>query len=196
VNNPRSRFFFLHVAGLLAALIVAPSGALAQSSIPASSANVAAVNASPVPNLVGFSGILKDASGRTVTGITGVTFLLYKDAQGGAPLWVEAQSVAPDKTGHYAVQLGSTTSAGLPSEVFMSGEARWLAVQMAGEAEQPRVLLVAVPYAMKAGDAATIGGLPASAFVLAAPVNGAGVNNAAPTTSCPRHRRRLRRHRT
>ena len=31
---------------------------------------------------------------------------------------------------------------------------------------QPRVLLVSVPYALKAGDAATLGGLPASAFVL------------------------------
>lgn len=35
------------------------------------------------------------------------------------------------------------------------------------------MLLLSVPYALKAGDAATIGGLPPSAFVLAAPQNGA-----------------------
>src|SRR5207245_7367940 len=35
--------------------------------------------------------------------------------------------------------------------------------------EQPRVLLLSVPYALKAADAETIGGLPPSAFVLAAP---------------------------
>src|SRR5947209_20542227 len=70
-------------------------------------------------------------------------------------------------TGHYTVQLGSTSRPGLPAEVFMTGEARWLGVQVAGEPEQPRVLLVAVPYAMKAADAETIGGLPPSAFVLA-----------------------------
>ncbi len=40
---------------------------------------------------------------------------------------------------------------------------------MQGQVEQPRVLLVAVPYALKAADADTIGGKPASAFVLAAP---------------------------
>jgi hypothetical protein len=53
-----------------------------------------------------------------------------------------------------------------------------------GEAEQPRVLLVAVPYAMKAGDAATIGGLPPSAFVLATPVsaNGNAADRAAVTS--------------
>jgi hypothetical protein len=133
------------------------------------SAGVAAVSASPVPSLVNYSGLLKDSSGRPVTSITGVTFLLYKDSQSGAPVWMETQNVTPDKTGRYTVQLGSTTSAGLPSEVFLTGEARWLGVQMAGETEQPRVLLVAVPYAMKAGDAATIGGLPPSAFLLAAP---------------------------
>ena len=133
------------------------------------SGGVAVVSASPVPSLVSYSGVLKDASGKPVTGIAGVTFLLYKDSQGGAPVWMETQNVTPDKTGRYTVQLGSTTSAGLPSEVFLTGEARWLGVQMAGETEQPRVLLVAVPYAMKAGDAATIGGLPPSAFVLAGP---------------------------
>ena len=38
-----------------------------------------------------------------------------------------------------------------------------------GQAEDARVALVAVPYAMKAKDADTIGGLPPSAFVLAGP---------------------------
>ena len=36
-----------------------------------------------------------------------------------------------------------------------------------GGAEQPRVLLLSVPYALKAADAQTLGGLPASAFLLA-----------------------------
>ena len=40
------------------------------------------------------------------------------------------------------------------------------------------MLLLSVPYALKAGDAATIGGLPPSAFVLAAP--GSGSAQAAP----------------
>ncbi len=54
-------------------------------------------------------------------------------------------------------------------DLFATGEARWLEVQIAGGVPQPRVLLVSVPYALKAADAATLGGLPPSAFALAHP---------------------------
>lgn len=137
----------------------------------AQTTNVAAATAasSVVPRLINYSGVLKNSEGKTLTTITGVTFLLYKDEQGGAPLWLETQNVTPDTTGHYSLQLGTTSANGLSSDLFVSGEARWLAVQVANDTEQARVLLVAVPYAMKAADAETIGGLPPSAFVLAAP---------------------------
>src|SRR5207248_414861 len=64
--------------------------------------------------------------------------------------------------------LGSTRNEGLPMELFATGEPRWLGIQFqrAGEAEQPRVLLASVPYALKAGDAETLGGRPASSYVL------------------------------
>src|ERR1022692_1818489 len=100
-----------------------------------------------VPPLVSFSGKLTDLNGKPLTGVAGAMFALYKDAQGGAPLWLEMQNVYPDKTGHYAVMLGSTTSTGLPSYLFVAGEARWLGVQPQGQAEQPRILLLSVPYA-------------------------------------------------
>ncbi|HTS35241.1 MAG TPA: hypothetical protein VMH04_06190 [Candidatus Solibacter sp.] len=151
------------MAGLLIVLLMSLS-AVAQTS----AANVA-VSPSVVPNLVSFNGTLTDGHGKPVTGIVGVTFLLYKESQGGAPVWLETQNVTPDKSGHYTVQLGSTSSAGLSPALFVAGEPRWLAVQVVGEAEQPRVLLVAVPYAMKAADAETLGGLPPSAFALAVP---------------------------
>ena len=120
-----------------------------------------------VPPLVKFSGALSEVDGKPTTGVVGVTFSLYKDAQGGAPVWIETQNVQPDHAGNYSVMLGSATSAGLPRELFVSGEARWLGVQPQGQAEQPRVLLLSVPYALKAADAETIGGLPPSAFMLA-----------------------------
>ena len=115
-----------------------------------------------VPTMVKFSGTVHEAPSR----IVGITFALYKDEQGGAPLWMETQSVLLDGTGHYTVQLGSTLPAGLPKELFASGEARWLGITPEGQQEQARVLLLSVPYALKAADAETIGGLPASAFVL------------------------------
>jgi hypothetical protein len=158
-----------------------------------SSISVAQQADTVVPTLVSFSGTLTDINGKPLNGVVGVTFYLYKDEQGGSPLWIETQNVQPEKSGHYSVMLGSTTSQGLPTDLFASGEARWLAVQAEGQAEQARILLLSVPYALKAGDAETVGGLPASAFVLAngsgtaastksagAPTNTAAAKNAAP----------------
>jgi hypothetical protein len=117
-----------------------------------------------------------------LNGTFGVTFALYTEQTGGSPLWLETQNVQTTN-GHYNVMLGSATSHGLPTELFSSGQARWLGVQAQGQAEQPRVLLLSVPYALKAGDAQTIGGLPPSAFILAAPQANVAANRASPTTS-------------
>ncbi len=118
-----------------------------------------------VPSMMKFSGVVQGAPSH----IIGITFALYKEQQGGPSLWLETQSVSLDSSGHYSVQLGATLPGGLPKELFTSGEARWLGVQPEGQAEQPRVLLLSVPYALKAADSETVGGLPASAFVLATP---------------------------
>ncbi|MGA8540209.1 MAG: hypothetical protein WB566_11970 [Terriglobales bacterium] len=69
---------------------------------------------------------------KTLTGTVGVTFSLYKDSQGGSPLWLETQNVQTEKNGHYIVMLGSTSSQGLPADLFDSGEARWLGAQPGG----------------------------------------------------------------
>jgi len=108
-----------------------------------------------VPPLVSFSGLLTDDHGKALTGVVGVTFALYKDAQGGAPLWLETQNVYPDKTGHYTVMLGSTTSTGLPGDIFVAGEARWLGIQAQGQPEQPRVVLANLTRLTVIADSAT-----------------------------------------
>ena len=129
-----------------------------------------------VPMLVNYGGVLRGSNSQPLTGaagvtflLYGVTFLLYKDREGGAPLWMETQNVTPDPRGRYTVTLGVTSGEGLPAHLFADGAARWLGVQVTGQAEEARVALVVVPYAMKAKDADTIGGLPPSAFVLAGP---------------------------
>ena len=90
---------------------------------------------------------------------------------GGAPLWQETQTVVVDADGRYTLLLGATLPEGLPLELFASGEARWLGrrFERPGEAEQARVLLASVPYALKASDADTLGGRPPSAYLLAEP---------------------------
>jgi hypothetical protein len=125
---------------------------------------------STVPRLVNFSGVLKDSSGKALTGSVTLTLSLYTEQDGGSPLWVETQSVQPDDQGHYTLLLGATQPNGLPLDLFTSGTAQWLGIQPAlpGAVEQPRVLLVGMPYALKAVDSDTLGGLPASAFLQAA----------------------------
>jgi hypothetical protein len=169
-------------------LLVILSGLIAGQQPNASSAVV-------VPRLMNYSGKAVDATGALVPaakngGTIGATFAIYQDQYDGAPLWIETQSVTTDSKGNYTVQLGASRSEGLPLELFTSGQARWLGVRMNGGEEQPRVMLLSVPYALKAGDAATIGGLPPSAFVLAASPVGPGASgstalapSAAPSTS-------------
>jgi len=123
-----------------------------------------------VPRVIQFSGVLRDSAGQPLAGVQGVSFALYREQEGGSPLWIETQNVSADEYGRFAALLGAATSDGVPIEMFSSGESRWLGVaaNVPGEPEQPRVLLVSVPYALKAADAETLGGLPASAFLLAA----------------------------
>ena len=158
---------------LLAALTLMFAQALTAAAAPQAASSAQAPSAreagsdSVVPRLIQFSGIVKDAAGKPPAGPVGLTFSLYQLQEGGSPLWAETQTVQADSRGFYTVFLGAASPAGLPLDVFMTGAGRWLGVQPALPAvgEQPRVLLVGVPYAFKAADAETLGGKPASAYV-------------------------------
>ena len=145
-----------------------------------------------VPPLIKFSGVVPapgtqnwasvSASGRLVT----TTFSLYALQDGGTPLWSETQKVQLDEQGRYVVFLGASSSSGLPLDLFTSGKALWLGVQpqISGAGELPRVLLAAVPYAVKAADSDTLGGKPASAYALAGTTTQVDVvGSAAPSAS-------------
>jgi hypothetical protein len=120
-----------------------------------------------VPHLVRISNAFLPADGGKPAPAEGVTLSIYRDEREGAPLWQETQNVSVDSAGRYSVLLGATLNDGLPLELFTSGEPRWLGVRFnrPGENEQPRTLLASVPYALRASDAVTLGGLPASAFL-------------------------------
>ena len=118
------------------------------------------------PRVLKFSGVLLDASGKPVNGEVEVTFALYKQEGDEEPLWTETQHLKVDESGGYVALLGVTQATGIPAEVFRSDEARWLAVQVQGQVQQPRTLLVSVPYALKAVEAERLAGKSASDFVL------------------------------
>jgi len=144
-------------------------------------AQTAASNASlastQVPRLIKFSGLAQDETRKPISGVIGITFSLYKDQEGGSPLWMETQNVQADATGRYTALLGSASVEGVPLGLFSSGDAQWLGVQVQGQAAQRRVLLVSVPYALKAHEAETLSGKSISDFVLL------NKSAAAPTTA-------------
>jgi trimeric autotransporter adhesin len=113
-----------------------------------------------VPAVIRYSGALPGQAQERES----VRFSIYAEATGGSALWTESQTVITDKDGKYAVLLGSSSSIGLPKEVFTDGQARWLGIQI-GSGEEQRSLLASVPFAMKAGDASTLAGKSVAEFV-------------------------------
>ena len=141
------------------------SGALALAQV--EQASPPSVSTATVPRLIRIRGAVRDENGRALSGGIGITFALYTDEKDPTAVWQENQTVQLDSAGRYSVLLGASNEGGLPQEVFSTGEARWLGVRPDGQAEQPRILLLSVAYALKAADTDMLGGKPASAFVLA-----------------------------
>jgi len=121
-----------------------------------------------VPHLIKINGVFHPADGQPAGRVESVTLSIYAEAEGGVPLWQEMQTIVLDEQGRYTVLLGATQEGGIPAAVFGSGDAQWLGTvfERPGELEGPRVRLASVPYAFKAQDAETLGGRPASDFVL------------------------------
>lgn len=173
--------------GVFVSLIVASVVQAQQSSV---SSQTSLSNS--FPRLVRFSGTLPDRRGAspTAAAVARVTFAIYEEQSAGAVLWSEIQDIRLDAQGRYSILLGAASSDGLPAELFLTAGARWLGVEVEGRQEEARILLVAVPYALKAADADTLGGKPATAYVLSAGEESAPANatliTATPTRSATR----------
>jgi len=153
-----------------------------------STAIATAPKSGAVPNVIRFSGSFHPTNGMPAQPVAAqpvesLTLSIYRDQTGGAPLWQETQNVAMDGDGKYSVLIGATQNDGVPLDLLSAGEPRWLGVQFnrPGESEQPRVLMASVPYALKSVDAETLGGKPASAYLLAP--SGTLASNAVSTTA-------------
>ena len=139
-----------------------------QPKVAADSAAVSAQDARvTIPRLIRFAGAISSPSGSSLAGTLQITFTLYRQEFDESPLWTEMQAVQVDEQGRYSVLLGATQAEGLPAELFSSSEAHWLGLEIQGQLQQPRTLLVSVPYALKAVDAEMLSGKSLSDFVLA-----------------------------
>lgn len=140
-----------------------------------------------VPRVLRISGAISGLKVLPETSTQAITFALYKDEVGGTPIWTETQEVQIGAAGTYTALLGAANPDGLSLDLFSTADARWLGVQVSGQEEQPRIMFVSVPYALKAADAESLGGKPASVYVTTEPVvdtpNQAGLANRPATGS-------------
>jgi len=143
-------------------LLAVASASMAYAQAPQASPQ-AAVSASATTRLIPVSGTLT-ADGTALRGSVSVTFSLYEAQEGGDAIWQETQQLTADARGRYSAYLGATSP--LPQDAFANEKARWLGVDADGHAQR-RVMLVAVPYALRAVDADTLGGKPVSSFLQA-----------------------------
>jgi hypothetical protein len=116
-----------------------------------------------LPMLIRFSTVIPNPERVSIE--RPMQFAIHSEKEGGMPLWTEDQIVTIGKGGNLTVVLGARSTEGIPKSLFVSGGARWISVSLYGVEVGPRSLVVSVPYAMKAADADTLGGLPLSAFV-------------------------------
>ena len=156
------------------ALIAVISVALASGATAAALSPQAPAQLASAPTVVRLDGELKTPTGAARTGTVLMVASLYADKQDSTPLWVEQQLVTLDGAGRYTIFVGATLDDGVPKEFFLSsssGSGHWLGIAVQGEAEQPRVMLVSVPYALKAREADTLAGKTAADFVLTEHLN-------------------------
>ena len=83
----------------LLVLIVVFPGAISAQSPPTGSSQ-------SVPRLINVSGVFQPANGQPASAVETVTLSIYADAEGGAPLWQETQTIAIDAQGRYSLLLG------------------------------------------------------------------------------------------
>ncbi len=107
------------------------------------------------PRRIKFSGTLNNSYGLPPDTPVVIHFALYTSKERPDSLWSESQLVELGEEGRYTVFLGASEKEGLPPELFSTGAALWLGVQVDGEEEQERVVLMVVPYALNAIDADT-----------------------------------------
>jgi hypothetical protein len=157
-----------HLIAIAVTLLVVASSAR-------SSAQAASSQDVAVPRLITVTGVFQPVDGQPPRAVEAVTLSIYADAVGGAPLWQETQTVSVEANGRYALLLGATRADGIPADVLAAG-AEWLGLRFdrPGEREGPRARLTSVPYALRSADADTLGGRPASAYLLAPTTSGSG----------------------
>ena len=134
---------------------------------------VAASPASAVPAGIGYTAYLADPDGSPYEGVVSFEAELFDAEQGGASVWGPAQlSGVEVHDGHLSLVLDTDQHGAYVGDALTGLSAAWVAfaVKPSGQAWitlSPRQRVLAVPYAIEAGDAQRLGGIEASEFMTA-----------------------------
>ncbi len=122
---------------------------------------IAQQTGSSVPQTLTYQGFLSDASGNPIKdGKYAVTFSIYSSSTGSTALWSERLAVET-QNGIFSTTLGNITPVGN----VIDTPPLFLGIQVESDSElRPRQELTSVPFAIQAGNAATLGGLSPDEF--------------------------------
>jgi Chaperone of endosialidase len=166
------------VAGVV---VFAGAAVLATVAAPAAEAQAPAAPRTSVPRVVRIDGAVPPGAPST-SGTVSIGASIYDADTGGTLLWDETQVVTLDAQGRYTLYLGGSQADGLPAAVLTASAPLWLSLQVAGGAPEARVPLTSVPFALRAADADTLGGLPPSAYLRVDPAGDTTSATTAATT--------------
>jgi microcystin-dependent protein len=135
----------------------------------------AAQMAAAAPAAFSYQGVLRDGQGAALaTKNQTVQFRLYAQGEGGSPIWGRAVAVLLDDNGLFSTELSDAagsaingvTGSGLASILANNaGNALYIGLTVVGTSGEiaPRQTILPVPYAIVAGDVASVSGdLPVS----------------------------------
>jgi len=113
----------------------------------------AMTQATSVPPLVNYQGMLADADGKPLTGSKKIEFSLYDAAMGGNKVWgPQVFDSVPLVNGMFNVILGTTDTAGKSIAEAFGTKDRYLGIKVDDGAElAPRQQILSAPFAIAAG---------------------------------------------
>ena len=117
-----------------------------------------------IPRVLPFEGSYT-LDGQGVDGDTPMSFALYEQGVGGAPVWTSSNRTVTVTDGRFAVALGDTHDATPIPESIFSSSALYLEVVAEGNALTPRQRLAPAPQAIAAARASTDFDVPDNATV-------------------------------
>jgi hypothetical protein len=124
---------------------------------------VSGQSSSEIPRKINYQAKITDfTTGEPMVGSHDLTFSIYDQPLGGTLLWSEAGTIVADETGIFSTILGVTN----PIDMTFDGPC-WLEISVGGEVLTPRRELVSVPYAFRAMDADSLGGMGPASYALA-----------------------------